>query len=194
MDDTAASALFAWLDRELWLATACADDKPGGLIASFVSPVSIVPEMPRVMIAVGHQHFTWQLIEKSQAFALHLLGKDNLPWIRRFGLESGHEVDKFASLTWSTSETGSPILDHTIGWMDCRVEASTSIGDRTVLIGEVIQSRITCYGPPLTLKQVLEESPSDVHSEMRQQLHQDIVLSGDAIAQWRSEQRERSTT
>jgi flavin reductase (DIM6/NTAB) family NADH-FMN oxidoreductase RutF len=97
MDPTAAAALFAWLDRELWLVTAQADGRKGALIATFVSQASLTPELPRVVIGIAKQHHTWSLIEASQSFALHLLGQDNFAWVPHFGLQSGRNTDKFAN-------------------------------------------------------------------------------------------------
>ena len=65
MDLTAASTLFAWLGRELWLVTAQAGGRRGGLIATFVNQASIVPEMPRVLVGLARQHHTWELVEAS---------------------------------------------------------------------------------------------------------------------------------
>ena len=47
MNSAAASALFRRLDREIWVVTARAGEGRGGLIATFVSQASIVPELPR---------------------------------------------------------------------------------------------------------------------------------------------------
>ncbi len=57
-----AAALFARTDRELWLLTAAAGGRRGGLIATFVSQASIVPDLPRVVVGLAKQHHTWQLV------------------------------------------------------------------------------------------------------------------------------------
>src|SRR5262245_35301743 len=110
MDRTAAAALVASLDRELWLVTARAGDRKGGLIATFVSQASLTPELPRMLVGIARQHHTWGLIEASGAFALHLLGQDNFDWVARFGLRSGRDVDKFDGYEVGTALTGSPVL------------------------------------------------------------------------------------
>ena len=83
MDLTAASTLFASLDRELWLVTARDGPRRGGLIATFVSQVTIVPDMPRMLVGLARQHYTWELVEASGAFALHLIGEPQLDWVWR---------------------------------------------------------------------------------------------------------------
>jgi flavin reductase (DIM6/NTAB) family NADH-FMN oxidoreductase RutF len=155
VDVTAASTLFACLDREVWLLTAAAGARRGGLIATFVSEASIVPELPRVLVGLARQHHTWGLVEASKSFALHLLGEEHLDLVWRFGLESGRDVDKLAGLTWRTESTGAPLLDGTIGWMECRVEASLDTGDRTVYLAEVLQGRVTNFARALTANRLL---------------------------------------
>src|SRR5437764_15260882 len=123
MDATAASTLFACLDPPLWLVTAAADGRRGGLIATFVSEASIAPDLPRVLVGLARQHHTWELVEASGAFALHLLGEDRLDWVWRFGLQSGRSRDKFEGLEAGAAATGSPVLEGAVGWLDCRVEA-----------------------------------------------------------------------
>jgi len=185
LDKTAASALCAWLDRELWLVTARAGERRGGLIATFVSQASLVPDLPRMLVGLAHQHHTWELIESSGAFALHLLGQYNLDWVNRFGLRSGRDVDKFAGLTTQTAFTGSPILGDAIGWLDCLVETRLDSGDRTLYLGQVVQSQVTRYGPPLTIKQVLERATNETLAELKRLIHLDSQVDAQAIRAWR---------
>ena len=76
MDTTAVAEVFARLDPALWVVTASASGRRGGLLATFVSQASIVAEMPRVVVGLAKQHHTWELVEGSAAFALHLLGEE----------------------------------------------------------------------------------------------------------------------
>src|SRR5438552_19066913 len=98
MNPTAVAQLLARVDRELWLIIAATAERRGGLIATFVSNASIVPESPRLLIGLAKQHHTHQLIEASGVFAAHLLGEQHLDWVYRFGLESGRDTDKLAGL------------------------------------------------------------------------------------------------
>jgi flavin reductase (DIM6/NTAB) family NADH-FMN oxidoreductase RutF len=185
VDDTAASTLFAWLDRELWLVTAQAGPSRGGLIATFVNQASIVAELPRVVVGLARQHYTWELVEASGCFALHLLGEDNLDWVERFGLQSGLEHDKFEGLAVQTSPAGNPILDGAVGWLDCRVEARLDGGDRTLYLAAVLEGGVTHFGPPLTSHRLLELAPSHMLSQLKRQYHLDSQADAEAIRDWR---------
>jgi flavin reductase (DIM6/NTAB) family NADH-FMN oxidoreductase RutF len=185
MDVTAASTLFAWLDREIWLVTARADPRRGGLIATFVNPATIVSELPRVLVGLATQHFTRELVESSNAFALHLLSEHHLDWVWRFGLETGRERDKFEGLRVRHMRTGSPILEDAVGWLDCRVEARLDTGDRTVYLAEVVQSGVTHFAPPLTVQRLLKLAPARL-AELKRQLHRDSEIDAEAIRLWRA--------
>lgn len=187
MDKTAASALCAWLDRELWLVTARAGERRGGLIATFVSQASLVPDLPRMLVGIARQHYTWELIEASNAFALHLLGPNNLDWVPHFGLRSGRDIDKLEGWTLQTAVSGSPILDGAIGWLDCVVETRLDTGDRSIYLAQVVQSQVTNYGPPLTLKQVLEGASKETLAELKRLIHFDSQVDAQAIRAWRQQ-------
>jgi len=50
------------------------------------------------------------LIEASGAFGMHLIDETQIELAWRFGLQSGHDIDKLADLSFHTAETGSPLL------------------------------------------------------------------------------------
>ena len=185
MNFAASSELFALADRELWLITAEADGLRGGLIATFVSHASLVPELPRVLIAVAKQHHTWRLIEASKAFGAHLLVERHLEWVWRFGLQSGREVDKLAGLSFDRAVTGSPLLGDALGWLDCGVETQLDTGDRTVYVAQVLEARRLLDGPPLTMKRLLELAPPERLEQLRQLRLRDSAIDAAAIRAWR---------
>lgn len=186
MDATAASTLFAWLDREIWLVTAQTDTRRGGLIATFVNSASIVPDLPRMLVGLSHQHQTWELVEQSNAFALHLLNERHIDWVWRFGLASGRDNDKLEGLRVRQVLTGSPVLEDAIGWLDCRVESKMDLGDRTVYLAEVVQGGVTHFAPPLTFQRLLHLAPAAQLAELKRQLHHDSERDAEAIRRWRS--------
>jgi flavin reductase (DIM6/NTAB) family NADH-FMN oxidoreductase RutF len=185
--DATAAAVFAQLDRELWLVTAAAGARRGGLIATFVSQASLVVDLPRVSVGLAHQHYTHDLVEASNAFALHLLGEAHLDWVWRFGLRSGRDGDKLQGLTVETALTGSPILPSALGWLDCRVEARLDTGDRTIYLGDVICARLNSHDRPLTMKRLVRlASPAQLR-ELKELVARDSTVDAAAIHAWRQQ-------
>jgi len=185
MNPEAASALFRRLDRELWLVTACAGERRGGLIATFVSQASIVPALPRMILGIARQHHTWALIEASSAFALHLIGEEQLDWVWRFGLRSGHDCDKLDGLATRVGASGAPILSGVPGWLDCRVEGRLDTGDRTVYLAEVLDAQSPGSQSFLTVSRFRQLVPDEQRRELEEQMTRDSAIDAQAIAAWR---------
>jgi flavin reductase (DIM6/NTAB) family NADH-FMN oxidoreductase RutF len=172
-------------DRELWLVTARSGRRAGGLIATFVNAASIAPELPRVVVGLARSHLTWELVEASGKFALHLIAEDRIDWVWRFGLHSGHEIDKFAGLPWHAGKTGSPLLEGAFGWLDCRVESRMDTGDRTIYLAEVVAALSPGPVKPLTAKRMLELATPDQLQELKRQRAEDDAKDTEAIRSWR---------
>jgi flavin reductase (DIM6/NTAB) family NADH-FMN oxidoreductase RutF len=189
MAASSASAVFERTDRELWLVTAQHGPRRAGLVATFVSNASLVPELPRVLVGIARQHHTWGIIEASGAFALHLMGEDHLDWVWRFGLQSGREVDKWEGLSTGSSTTGSPLLTEALAWLDCRVETRMNTGDRTVYLGEIVDARLLGEQRPLTFTRLLELAPPQKLHVLQELVARDRAIDAAAINDWRRDRR-----
>jgi flavin reductase (DIM6/NTAB) family NADH-FMN oxidoreductase RutF len=189
MNNSPAFAIFARLDPPLWLLTSQAGEQRGGLIATFVNQASLPPDLPRVVVGLARHHFTWGLVEASSAFVLHLLGEEQLPWVWRFGLQSGHETDKLRDLTLADTAAGSPCLVEAQAWLACRVEARLDTGDRTLYLAEVVEAELQRSEPVLTMKHMLELAPEDRRRELKKQMQRDQAIDAVAIRSWRQSRR-----
>jgi flavin reductase (DIM6/NTAB) family NADH-FMN oxidoreductase RutF len=179
------NAVFHLYDPPLWLVTARAGERRGGLVATAATRASIVHEIPRMLVAVARHHYTWGLIEASGSFVLHLLAADDFASVRRFGLASGHGVDKFADLPRSETPAGLPLIEGALSWLDCRVEARMDIGDRTVYLAEVSAGAVLRRGPLLTVAGLLRDAPDADRAELHRLYAMDQATDRDAILAWR---------
>jgi flavin reductase (DIM6/NTAB) family NADH-FMN oxidoreductase RutF len=187
MNTSAIADILGRLDRELWIVTAQAGGRRGGLVATFVSNASLVPDLPRMLVGLAKQHHTWELIEQAGAFGLHLIGQEQLDWVWRFSLTSGRTTDKLTGLEHLTGATGSPLLCGALAWLDCRVEARMDTGDRTVYLAEVIDGAKLREGAPLTFQQLLQVAPPDKRTALKKAVARDAGVDAAAIRQWRTD-------
>ena len=188
MGSDACSDIFDRLDRELWVITARDGERCSGLVATYVSKVSLVPALARVTIALAKHHYTHELIEGRGAFAIHLIAEHEIDWVWRFGIPSGREVDKLRGLATSIGASGSPILTDALAWLDCRVEARMDTGDRTVYLAEVQDAGCGMQGvgeQPLTFKRLLELAPAERLRELKLGMEHDVEIDRAAILEWR---------
>lgn len=185
MDVAAASEVFKLCDRELWLITACADNRQSGLIATNVSGASLVQSLPRVTVGLANHHYTRELIEETRSFCMHLIDETHIDWVWRFGIASGRNVDKLQGVAARSGVTGSPILSEARAWLDCRVESQLDTGDRTLYLAEVLDAGVQRLEPPLTAKRLVELAPADKLEQLKLAVEHDIELDRAAILEWR---------
>jgi flavin reductase (DIM6/NTAB) family NADH-FMN oxidoreductase RutF len=117
-----------------------------GMIASWVSQVSFQP--PLVALAVHPDRYSHHLIEKSKAFALHTISRDQKDLLKLF--KGSDPAEKFASLRWSKGMTGVPLLSDCLAYVECKVVAALTPGNHTLFIGEVVDGRLISEGDPMS--------------------------------------------
>ena len=192
MYEQIAAALLNRTDRELWLVTAADGARRGGLIATFVCHASLVESLPRVLIALARHHHTCELVEAGGAFGLHLIGREHLDLVWRFGLESGRVTDKLAGLSLETAATGAPLVTDVLGWLDCRVEARLDMGDRMVFVAEVVDARQMSDEPPLTMKELVQIAPQERLEQLSRLRQRDGAIDAARIRAWRKKAAEKT--
>jgi 3-hydroxy-9,10-secoandrosta-1,3,5(10)-triene-9,17-dione monooxygenase reductase component len=124
--------------------TGMLDGVPAGLTCqSFVS-LSLDP--PLVAFCPNKKSTSWKRIAQSGAFCANVLTEDQEDVSRVFATSGG---DKFQGLGWRRSETGSPILQDVLAFVDCRIEASYDAGDHDIIVGRVVDLDAAPRGRPL---------------------------------------------
>jgi flavin reductase (DIM6/NTAB) family NADH-FMN oxidoreductase RutF len=174
------------IDREIWIVTAAADDRAGGLVATWVSAASIDPRRPTMMIGLAPNHFTADLVEQSQAFALHLLAPSQIELAWHFSLSSGRDTKKLDGLAYRAGLSGAPILADCQAWLDCRVFARYDAGDRIFYWGDVLAGDLLGAGVPLREKQVLAAATDDQRAALAQSRAADIAQLAPLGEAWRT--------
>lgn len=119
-------------------------DEPVGLAVGSFFSLSIDP--PLVGFCVGRSSNSWARMESSGSFCVNVLGAEQEDVCRVFA-SSGD--DKFATVGWSPAETGSPVIDGVLAWVDCDVEDVHDGGDHHIVIGRVRGLGVGDEGDPL---------------------------------------------
>ena len=143
------NAALGLVDREVWIVTAAAGQRHGGLLATWVAPASIDRERPVLLAAIAPIHFTAGLIEESGEFAAHLLREDQTDLAWNFARDSGRDRDKLAGLPLKATAAGPPVLCDCLAWFTCRVFARHDTGDRLYYWADLTAGEQLHPGPPL---------------------------------------------
>ena len=116
-------ALLDRLDTTACVVTTTYEGRPAGCLVTYLTPASITARRPRLVVLTSHENLTHELVGRSGVLAVHPLARGQDEWVRRFGLQSGRE-------------TGAPLLDDALGWVEGRVLDSMDCGDHTARLVE----------------------------------------------------------
>ncbi len=110
------------------------DGEPVGFTCqSFVS-LSIDP--PFVAVAPARTSTSWPRIARAGTFCVNVLGDHQEDLCRGFAVSGGN---KFEGVAWHPApETGAPVIEGSLAWVDCHVELVHDAGDHELIIGKVL--------------------------------------------------------
>ena len=114
-----------------------------GLTVNAFTSVSLVP--PLCLICVDKKAESYASFEESKIFTGNFLADDQEDVSRRFAVSGG---DKFTGVAYRLGANGAPILDGTLGHLECRLTAVFDGGDHSIYLGEVEEAQ-TREGKPL---------------------------------------------
>lgn len=127
-------------------AVTAADDKgaPVGMIIGSFTSVSLEPRL--VGFLPARSSSTWSKIEAAGKFCINVLG-DSQHGVCASLSRKGD--DKFADIEYGLSELGSPIIDGTLAWIDCELDAVHDAGDHVFVLGRVHSLDLHAEGNPM---------------------------------------------
>ena len=115
----------------------------------------------RIAISVLNANYTCELIKKSGVFALSILDQTcTFETIKRFGFQSGRDVNKFADVQMPIDVNGVSYLGwQTCAMLSCEVVSVQDLGSHTLFVAEVVDAKVLSENTPLTY--------ADYHSKVK---------------------------
>jgi flavin reductase (DIM6/NTAB) family NADH-FMN oxidoreductase RutF len=137
----------------LYILTARSGDRINGQCIDALMQVTNAP--PRVAIGVGKRSLTHDMIEESGRFSFSVIDRGDpscADLIRRFGFQSGRDVDKFDGLTHELTDDGIPYLPDAVAVYECTVipEMTVDLGTHRLFVASVDRAGTREGGDPLT--------------------------------------------
>jgi len=114
-----------------------------GLTANAVTSLSLVPPLLLICVdktAESHPHFL-----DSKCFIVNILSEDQEALSARFAKSGG---DKFTGVPYHLGRLGTPVVDGTLGHVECRIVETHEGGDHVIHVGAVEHAEFR-GGPPL---------------------------------------------
>ncbi len=119
------------------LTTSDASGQLWGMTASSFCPISMDP--PLISVALMESTPSHDAFAHSNEFAVSILSQTQFELARKFATPSPY---KFAGVHLVESSHRSPILDGAVAWLVCRPERIVTVGDHSLLVGEVIECAV----------------------------------------------------
>ena len=105
-----------------------------GLTVNAFLSVSIAP--PSVLVSLGHEADSTEIVARSGRFAVSLLAHDQRALSERFA-RTGPPEAKFQGVPVHRSTSGMALLDGAVATFDAAVVKSLDTGDHTLFVGAV---------------------------------------------------------
>jgi 3-hydroxy-9,10-secoandrosta-1,3,5(10)-triene-9,17-dione monooxygenase reductase component len=105
---------------------------PVGMTCQSFTSVSLDP--PLVAFLPMKTSRAFAAIRQSRRFCVNFLAADQTEVSNGFASLAD---DKFAGIEWQQTKSGSPLIDGTVGWVDCTVQDVYEAGDHYLVIGKV---------------------------------------------------------
>jgi flavin reductase (DIM6/NTAB) family NADH-FMN oxidoreductase RutF len=105
-------------------------------------------EPPLAGVAVSRAAAMHELLAEAGAFALSLLAGDQEALAQHVA-RGVPPIAMWEGIEWRSGATGAPLLDGSLGWVECRVVDRCPAGDHTLFVGEVVSSEHGRSAPAL---------------------------------------------
>jgi len=166
-------SIFALTNHEIYAISVAHLGRLNAQIATWVLPASLGQRQPRLLVVMSTFNWTHELLEASGRFVVHGLAEGQEPWLARFGLASGREVDKLEGIECSATASGLPILPGTCGWAEAVVADKLALGDRTIFVGDIVAQAVEPGRQPLRLREALARLPAEIRQALQHKRQQD---------------------
>jgi flavin reductase (DIM6/NTAB) family NADH-FMN oxidoreductase RutF len=127
--------------------TTAAGDELQGMTANAFTSLSLDPLM--VLICVDRASHTHRVLRAGGAFAVNILGAHQEEVSRLFARKAEPERGALRGQPFRIGETGAPVLEQCLAYLECRVSEELPGGDHTIFLGEVVDAAVLDDGPPL---------------------------------------------
>jgi flavin reductase (DIM6/NTAB) family NADH-FMN oxidoreductase RutF len=119
-----------------------------GMTANAVTSLSLDPML--VLVCVDKTADTHDILLKTGFFAVNILARAQEDLAMNLATKKGDSWSHgLGNVEHHVAQTGAPIIDGSIAYLDCKTIAEHHGGDHTIFIGEVLEAKELADAPPL---------------------------------------------
>lgn len=141
MDDNDKKTALRMIPYGIYVLTCEGDDgSVSAATVNWVTQASFKP--PLVAVGVQAESLSHTLIKDRGVFALNILGKGQAEIAYGFFKPTERDGDSIGGCSFTLGSTGSPILDNTTAFVECRLVDTVEAGDHSIFVGEVVDAGV----------------------------------------------------
>jgi len=118
-----------------------------GLTVSAFTSVSLEP--PLILICIKKDGSTHTYVAGTDAFVVNILSADQKDLAQRFANSDLDSHERFENLSYRLSHDSIPILDDSLGYLECHIVSQFEGGDHTIFLAQVENAEIDEHKSPL---------------------------------------------
>jgi flavin reductase (DIM6/NTAB) family NADH-FMN oxidoreductase RutF len=117
-----------------------------GLTVATLTSLSLEP--PLIGVGVARQAALHELLREAGSFAVSLVGAEQEPLAEHFA-RGVPPIGMWQGVATREGELGAPLLEGSLGWLECRLVDELAAGTHTFFVGEVVAATEGEDGAPL---------------------------------------------
>jgi flavin reductase (DIM6/NTAB) family NADH-FMN oxidoreductase RutF len=106
-----------------------------GMTANSVCSVSLDPLS--VLVCVNREAITFGILDAGKVFCVNVLGEDQEALSRACARPDTPEAE-LKGVSYHLGQSGAPILEGALAFLDCRVSATMDFGTHRIYVGEAV--------------------------------------------------------
>lgn len=140
LSDELINAVTFKIPNALALVGSRAGDEWNGMTTSWITQVSQEPVM--IGIGVDNDAVTHRLIADGGSFTVNLWNAENTRPFVKFSKPAQRDGATLNGYAITEGQTGAPIFDDAIAWMECEVRNAVDCGTHTFFVGEIVAAGV----------------------------------------------------
>src|SRR5918999_1634525 len=108
------------------------------------------------------------MVLQNRQFIIHLLSREQVDLVPRFGLYSSEDSDKFSSVPFQLDKDGLPIIQGTYGWARGKIISHLDGGDRLIALAHLDTEEVHPDKEPLFVRDLTQHLSADIVEKMQE--------------------------
>jgi flavin reductase len=127
--------------------TTAVEERLHGFTANAVTSVSLEPLL--LLVCVDKRAHAHRELQRAESFAVNVLASMQTEISNIFAKSGAPVAGSLRGVTFHRGQTGAPLIDGCLAWLECSVHDLLDGGDHTIVVGRVVAGALGDAEPPL---------------------------------------------